>query len=131
MGLLEESIKKEVTKLASQYKTLNDSVNYNYNIKNEIGKKLIQLMVLNGIDRIDGVKVNKVSHVKNITVEELKQLFNEESIADYIVVNVDLKATARNLSVNSGLNQDFVNKLLDVIKKLSYNETYELEVFER
>lgn len=131
MGLLEESIKKEVTKLASQYKTLNDSVNYNNNIKNEIGKKLIQLMVLNGIDRIDGVKVNKVSHVKNITVEELKQLFNEESIADYIVVNVDLKATARNLSVNSGLNQDFVNKLLDVIKKLSYNETYELEVFER
>lgn len=131
MGLLEESIKKEATKLASQYKTLNDSVNYNNNIKNEIGKKLIQLMVLNGIDRIDGVKVNKVSHVKNVTVEELKQLFNEESIADYIVVNVDLKATARNLSVNSGLNQDFVNKLLDVIKKLSYNETYELEVFER
>jgi hypothetical protein len=131
MGLLEESIKKEATKLASQYKTLNDSVNYNNNIKNEIGKKLIQLMVLNGIDRIDGVKVNKVNHVKNVTVEELKQLFNEESIADYIVVNVDLKATARNLSVNSGLNQDFVNKLLDVIKKLSYNETYELEVFER
>lgn len=131
MGLLEESIKKEATKLASQYKTLNDSVNYNNNIKNEIGKKLIQLMVLNGIDRIDGVKVNKVNHVKNVTIEELKQLFNEESIADYIVVNVDLKATARNLSVNSGLNQDFVNKLLDVIKKLSYNETYELEVFER
>jgi hypothetical protein len=115
----EENLKSELSKEIKRYKMLETDerafvAKWN-NYKAISSEKIISLMRDLKISQYEGLRLEQRSDNRPMTVEELKTLFNDESMIDNLVVEIDIEKTLENLSIKKGYSDAIVRQFKQVL----------------
>lgn len=123
---MEEKLLKELDEEIRKYKLycedLEKSTNTFETYKMISRDKILSMFSILNLKSRNGVKVENKKLLSFVTVEELRNAFNDKSMADLVVVKVDLQKTIENIKYKLGFNENIVKGFLDLLLEL-----YEIE----
>lgn len=121
---LEEEIRKYKLYCEDLTKTKNTFETY----KDISKEKILSLFSILDIDKYSGVKKIREKVLSLVTIEELRNAFNDKSMADLVVVKVDLDKTIENMKYKLGYNENIVKGFLDLLLELYEFEYDDLKI---
>ncbi len=125
--IINETIKTELSKEIRKYlmycEDLKRFNNVYQNYKNLSEDKIIDFMKSLDVQKHDNVKLVKHKYLRDVSVKEIRQAFNDKSMADLVVVKVDVEKTIENIKLKNGHSEKIAKGLLELLLEL-----YELEV---
>ena len=99
-----------------------------YDTYREICKdRILQLMDYLEIDKMGNIKRTKRRVLPSLTIKEIKQSFQDETISDLIVANVDIEKTLENIKLFYGYPDKIAKGVLELLLE---NKEYEYEDIE-
>lgn len=123
---MEEKLLKELDEEIRKYKLycedLEKSTNTFETYKMISRDKILSMFSILNLKSRSGVKVEKEKLLSLVTVEELRNAFNDKSMADLVVVKVDLQKTIENIKYKLGFSESITKGFLDLLLEL-----YEIE----
>lgn len=125
---LDKSQEKSLNLILKQYLTL-DNLIEEYKQRQDILKnKLIDMYELFDIDKHQNVKlIHRTNEVK-MTIQEFKELFNDDVLTDYLVVDLDVEGSLDSLYYALNVSQPIVDAMKDKIKNLKGFKTKQLVI---
>ena len=121
---LDEEIRKYKLYCEDLEKTKNTFETY----KDISKEKILSLFSILDIDKYSGVKKIREKILSLVTIEELRNAFNDKSMADLVVVKVDLDKTIENMKYKLGYNENIVKGFLDLLLELYEFEYDDLKI---
>ena len=121
---LDEEIRKYKLYCEDLEKTKNTFETY----KSISRDKILSMFSMLDIQSRNGVKIEKEKLLSLVTVEELQNAFNDKSMADLVVVKVDLEKTIENMKYKLGYNENIVKGFLDLLLELYEFEYDDLKI---
>lgn len=119
---MEEKLLKELDEEIRKYKLycedLEKSTNTFETYKMISRDKILSMFSILNLKSRNGVKVENKKLLSLVTVEELRNAFNDKSMADLVVVKVDLQKTIENMKYKLGFNENIVKGFLDLLLEL-------------
>ena len=128
MAVLEEQLSKEIKKYKMYDEDLKRYHNIYENYKNLTRDIIVGIMKASDTQEFEGVKLVKKKVMPPISVEELKECFNDKSMADLVVVNVDIEKSIDNIMLRNGYNENIARGILDLLFELKEYEIFDLEI---
>lgn len=125
---LKEQLKEEIRKYKLYDTDLKRYQNLYQNYRDSTKQNVINIMDMLGIDKMDGVKITRKKVMPSIDVKKLKECFNDESMADLIVVNVDIEKSIENIMLKNGYNRHIAKGILELLLELNEYQIDELEI---
>lgn len=123
---MEEKLLKELDEEIRKYKLycedLEKSTNTFETYKMISRDKILSMFSILNLKSRNGVKVDNKKLLSLVTVEELRNAFNDKSMADLVVVKVDLQKTIENMKYKLGFSENITKGFLDLLLEL-----YEIE----
>lgn len=123
---MEEKLLKELDEEIRKYKLycedLEKSTNTFETYKMISRDKILSMFSILNLKSRNGVKVENKKLLSLVTVEELRNAFNDKSMADLVVVKVDLQKTIENMKYKLGFSENITKGFLDLLLEL-----YEIE----
>lgn len=115
---LDEEIRKYKLYCEDLEKTKNTFETY----KSISRDKILSMFSMLDIQSRNGVKIEKEKLLSLVTVEELQNAFNDKTMANLVVVKVDVQKTIENMKYKLGYSESIVKGFLDLLLEL-----YEIE----
>lgn len=129
---MEEKLLKELDEEIRKYKLycedLEKSTNTFETYKMISRDKILSMFSILNLKSRNGVKVENKKLLSLVTVEELRNAFNDKSMADLVVVKVDLQKTIENMKYKLGFNENIVKGFLDLLLELYEFEYDDLKI---
>lgn len=129
---MEEKLLKELDEEIRKYKLycedLEKSTNTFETYKMISRDKILSMFSILNLKSRNGVKVDNKKLLSLVTVEELRNAFNDKSMADLVVVKVDLQKTIENMKYKLGFNENIVKGFLDLLLELYEFEYDDLKI---
>lgn len=119
---MEEKLLKELDEEIRKYKLycedLEKSTNTFETYKMISRDKILSMFSILNLKSRNGVKVENKKLLSLVTVEELRNAFNDKSMADLVVVKVDLQKTIENMKYKLGFSENITKGFLDLLLEL-------------
>lgn len=132
MQPFKDDIEKELDLEIGRYIMLEDDLTklkHSYETFKDVSKdKIISMMKTLDLNSFGKVKRVLKRVYPPTTVEELKNLFNDNSLADLIVVSVDVDKTFDNLMIKGGFSEQLAKKYISMFTELNQLQYEELEI---
>jgi hypothetical protein len=123
-----EELGKEIDKFIELNKDLSKTSNLFTNYIDISKSNIIGLLKFLKMEKYKGVKFVKRKILPSITVEELKDCFNDPSMADLVVVDVNLEKTVENIKLKKGYNDRIARGIVSLLVELKEYEIEDLEI---
>ena len=123
-----EELGKEIDKFIELNKDLSKTSNLFTNYIDISKSNIIGLLKFLKMGKYKGVKFVKRKVLPSITVEELKDCFNDPSMADLVVVDVNLEKTVENIKLKKGYNDRIARGIVSLLVELKEYEIEDLEI---
>ena len=130
---ISKSQEKSLNNLITHYKDLSEQITIQNNLKNTIGRQIMDFFVLLDIKKLNNVKMVEKVNMKKVSVRQLKKLFNLENGSDNDLINnvmieVDIDKTIDNLIYINGMAEPVARKVGERLKDLHKTKYIELEI---
>lgn len=129
---MEEKLLKELDEEIRKYKLycedLEKSTNTFETYKMISRDKILSMFSILNLKSRNGVKVENKKLLSLVTVEELRNAFNDKSMADLVVVKVDLQKTIENMKYKLGFSENITKGFLDLLLELYEFEYDDLKI---
>ena len=121
---LDEEIRKYKLYCEDLEKTKNTFETY----KTISAEKILSMFELLDLESRNGVKKISEKVLSLVTVEELRNAFNDKTMANLVVVKVDVQKTIENMKYKLGYSESIVKGFLDLLLELYEFEYDDLKI---
>jgi len=111
------------------YLTDINKFNTTYNNYLDLNKEtIIELFKILNIEKYKNVKYVKKKVLPSISIEQLSAYFNDRSMIDLLVVDVNIEKTIENIKMRQGFNDKIANGILNLLLEAKQYEIEDLEL---
>ncbi len=111
------------------YLTDINKFNITYNNYLDLNKEtIIELFKILDIEKYKNVKYVKKKVLPSISIEQLSAYFNDKSMIDLLVVDVNIEKTIENIKMKQGYNDKIANGILNLLLEAKEYEIEDLEL---
>ena len=136
MNDIKKSQDKALGDLIERFKDLDKNIHIQTNLKNTIGRQIMDYFELLDIKHKDNVRLEEKVNMKKVSVRQIKKLLNlpvsedrsDDSLFDNIMVEIDIEKTIDNLIYLMGVAEPMAKKLGERLKDLQESKIIELEI---
>jgi len=136
MNDIKKSQDKALGDLIERFKDLDKNIHIQTNLKNTIGRQIMDYFELLDIKHKDNVRLEEKVNMKKVSIRQIKKLLNlpvsedrsGDSLFDNIMVEIDIEKTIDNLIYLMGVAEPMAKKLGERLKDLQESKIIELEI---